>query len=176
MFWVARTTCCPGARSAQVELDDREAREATAEELERVHPAGYLAALDEVEQPGGWLDPDTWIGPGSLRAARLAAGAGCEAVLEVIEKEKTQENCLKLGNYILAGLNKLKGKYQVIGDVRGKGLMIGVEFVKDRGSRVPDGETAEAVATRAIAASARSRSGWIERPSAAVPKTTSGST
>src|SRR5262249_54019476 len=36
-----------------------------------------------------------------------------KAVLEVIEKEKTQENCLKLGNYILAGLNKLKEKHKV---------------------------------------------------------------
>ena len=63
-----------------------------------------------------------------------------KAVLEVIEKEKTQENCLKLGNYILAGLNKLKEKYQVIGDVRGRGLMLGIEFVKDRATKVPGKE------------------------------------
>src|SRR5476649_1157105 len=59
------------------------------------------------------------------------------AVLEVIEQEKTQENCLKLGNYILAGLSKLKEKYKVIGDVRGKGLMLGIEFVKDRATKTP---------------------------------------
>src|ERR1019366_7834321 len=63
-----------------------------------------------------------------------------KAVLEVIEKEKTQENCLKLGNHILAGLNKLKGKYQVIGDVRGRGLMLGIEFVKDRVTKAPGKE------------------------------------
>ena len=60
-----------------------------------------------------------------------------KAVLEVIEKENLQANALKLGNYILAGLNKLKDKHQVIGDVRGKGLMLGIEMVKDRGTKVP---------------------------------------
>jgi len=60
-----------------------------------------------------------------------------KAVLEVIDQEKTQENCLKLGNYILAGLEKLKAKYKVIGDVRGKGLMLGIEFVKDRATKEP---------------------------------------
>src|SRR5712671_4545393 len=55
-----------------------------------------------------------------------------KAVLEVIEKDNLQQNALKLGGYILAGLEKLKSKHQVIGDVRGKGLMLGVEMVKDR--------------------------------------------
>src|SRR5438552_1237253 len=54
------------------------------------------------------------------------------AVLEVIEKEKLQENALKMGNFILEGLRKLQKKYPVIGDVRGKGLMLGVELVNDR--------------------------------------------
>ena len=58
-----------------------------------------------------------------------------QAVLEVIDQEKLQANSLKLGNYILAGLEKLKAKYPVIGDVRGKGLMLGIEFVKDRATK-----------------------------------------
>jgi alanine-glyoxylate transaminase/(R)-3-amino-2-methylpropionate-pyruvate transaminase len=60
-----------------------------------------------------------------------------KAVLEVIEKEKLQENALKLGNHILSGLQKLKSKYELIGDVRGKGLMLGVEMVKDRATKEP---------------------------------------
>ncbi len=63
-----------------------------------------------------------------------------KAVLEVIENEKTQQNCLELGAYILAGLNKLKAKHKVIGDVRGKGLMLGIEFVKDRATKTPGKE------------------------------------
>jgi alanine-glyoxylate transaminase/(R)-3-amino-2-methylpropionate-pyruvate transaminase len=59
------------------------------------------------------------------------------AVLDVIEREKLQENSLKIGNKILAGLNQLKEKYQLIGDVRGKGLLLGIELVKDRQSKEP---------------------------------------
>lgn len=60
-----------------------------------------------------------------------------KAVLEVIEKENLQANCTKLGSAMMAGLNKLKEKHQIIGDVRGRGLMIGIELVKDRATRAP---------------------------------------
>jgi alanine-glyoxylate transaminase/(R)-3-amino-2-methylpropionate-pyruvate transaminase len=60
-----------------------------------------------------------------------------KAVLEVIDREKLQQNSLKLGQKILAGLNKLKEKHNLIGDVRGKGLMLGIELVKDRQSKEP---------------------------------------
>jgi alanine-glyoxylate transaminase/(R)-3-amino-2-methylpropionate-pyruvate transaminase len=60
-----------------------------------------------------------------------------KAVLEVIERENLQANSLKLGNHILAGLEKLKAKHNLIGDVRGKGLMLGLELVKDRATKEP---------------------------------------
>ncbi|MSU56992.1 MAG: aminotransferase class III-fold pyridoxal phosphate-dependent enzyme [Pedosphaera sp.] len=60
-----------------------------------------------------------------------------KAVLEVIENEKLQENSLKQGARIRDGLEKLKAKYPIIGDVRGKGLMIGVEMVKDHKTKEP---------------------------------------
>ena len=60
-----------------------------------------------------------------------------KAVLEVIENEKLQENSLKMGARIKDGLEKLKAKYKIIGDVRGKGLMLGVEMVKDRTTKEP---------------------------------------
>jgi alanine-glyoxylate transaminase / (R)-3-amino-2-methylpropionate-pyruvate transaminase len=63
-----------------------------------------------------------------------------KAVLEVIERENLQTNSLKLGGHILAGLEKLKAKHKVIGDVRGKGLMLGIEFVKDRTTKQPGKE------------------------------------
>jgi alanine-glyoxylate transaminase/(R)-3-amino-2-methylpropionate-pyruvate transaminase len=71
------------------------------------------------------------------------------AVLEVIDQEKTQANCLELGAYILAGLEKLKAKYVVIGDVRGKGLMLGIEFVKDRATKEPGKEACAQVVENA---------------------------
>jgi alanine-glyoxylate transaminase / (R)-3-amino-2-methylpropionate-pyruvate transaminase len=60
-----------------------------------------------------------------------------KAVLEVIEKENLQANSQKIGNYIFAGLEKLKAKHNLIGDVRGKGLMLGIELVKDRTTKEP---------------------------------------
>ncbi len=63
-----------------------------------------------------------------------------KAVLEVIERENLQANALHLGGYILAGLEKLKARHKVIGDVRGKGLMLGIEFVKDRATKQPGKE------------------------------------
>lgn len=59
------------------------------------------------------------------------------AVLDVIDRERLQANSLKLGNRILDGLNKLKEKHNIIGDVRGKGLLLGIELVKDRQSKEP---------------------------------------
>jgi len=60
-----------------------------------------------------------------------------KAVLEIIDQEKLQQNSLKIGNRILKGLNELKEKHNLIGDVRGKGLMLGIELVKDRKTKEP---------------------------------------
>lgn len=62
------------------------------------------------------------------------------ATLNVMEKEANPEHCAKIGNLLRAGLEKLQEKYSVIGDVRGKGLMQGLELVKDRTSKEPSTE------------------------------------
>src|SRR6478672_3768151 len=59
------------------------------------------------------------------------------AVLDVIDREKLQKNALAMGNHLLGGLNKLKEKHNLIGDVRGKGLLLGIELVKDRATKEP---------------------------------------
>ncbi|MBV8557929.1 MAG: histone deacetylase [Planctomycetaceae bacterium] len=70
-------------------------REATNEELTRVHSAGYLAQLLEFERTGGGLaEADTWVGPGSLQAARVAAGAAIEAVSHVLGGTHRRAMCL----------------------------------------------------------------------------------
>lgn len=76
------------------------------------------------------------------------ASAIGKAVLEVIEKENLQANALELGNHLLVGLNKLKEKHKIIGDVRGKGLLLGIEMVKDRATKEPaSAECAQVVET-----------------------------
>jgi alanine-glyoxylate transaminase/(R)-3-amino-2-methylpropionate-pyruvate transaminase len=62
-----------------------------------------------------------------------------KAVLEVIDEENLQQNSLELGAYILDGLAKLQAKHAIIGDIRGKGLMLAVELVKDRATKEPAG-------------------------------------
>jgi 4-aminobutyrate aminotransferase-like enzyme len=64
------------------------------------------------------------------------------AVLEVIQNEGLQQHAFELGRYFLAGLFALKEKYPLIGDVRGTGFFIGVEFVLDRDTLLPAPEAA----------------------------------
>ena len=52
--------------------------------------------------------------------------------MKVIEEEELQENAFEVGNYLLERLSALKPKHNIIGDVRGNGLFVGVELVKDR--------------------------------------------
>lgn len=59
------------------------------------------------------------------------------AVMDVIEEEGLQENSRVVGSYLKKGFEKLKSKYSIIGDVRGKGLMLGVELVRNRASKDP---------------------------------------
>jgi len=59
------------------------------------------------------------------------------ATIEFIEQEKLLENSHAVGGYFRGKLEELQQKYPVIGDVRGKGLMLGLELVKDRRSKEP---------------------------------------
>jgi 4-aminobutyrate aminotransferase len=78
----------------------------------------------------------------------VACAAGV-AVLETIREENLVANARLRGAELSGGLRELMADAPGIGDVRGPGLMIGVEFVKDRASREPDGAASEAVAARA---------------------------
>jgi 4-aminobutyrate aminotransferase-like enzyme len=66
----------------------------------------------------------------------LAAAAGLGAV-EIILEEKLVENSARVGKLMLDALKQLQEKYRFIGDVRGRGLMIGVEMVADRTTKEP---------------------------------------
>ncbi|XP_058851647.1 alanine--glyoxylate aminotransferase 2, mitochondrial isoform X1 [Acipenser ruthenus] len=56
---------------------------------------------------------------------------------ETIEEDGLQQNSTQVGTYLLTELAKLRDKFGIIGDIRGKGLLIGVEMVKDKVSREP---------------------------------------
>jgi len=59
------------------------------------------------------------------------------AVLDVIEQEGLQENARIVGEYLTSGLQALAEKHTAIGDIRGTGLFIAVELIKDKESREP---------------------------------------
>jgi len=59
------------------------------------------------------------------------------AVLDIIQEENLTEAAKAKGEYLKSRLMSLAGEYEIIGDVRGRGLLIGVEFVRDRITKEP---------------------------------------
>jgi len=77
----------------------------------------------------------------------VACAAGL-AVLDVVEEEGLQEHARRLGDRLLAGLRDLQSRHALVGDVRGRGLFLGAELVRDRETLEPAGEEAGHVADR----------------------------
>ena len=74
------------------------------------------------------------------------ACAAALAVLDVLEDEQLQARALDVGGYLREQLGELALQHEAIGDVRGHGLLLGVELVRDRETREPDAETTDRVA------------------------------
>ena len=60
-----------------------------------------------------------------------------KAVIDVIEEQNLRQNCVETGNYLRENLENLQKKHEIIGDVRGMGLMQAVELVEDRQTKTP---------------------------------------
>lgn len=71
--------------------------------------------------------------------------------LQIIERDGLVENAARVGAHALARLHELKQRHRFIGDVRGRGLLLGIELVAEPGSRTPASERAERVLYRALA-------------------------
>jgi 4-aminobutyrate aminotransferase len=106
---------------------------------------------------GGGLPISAAVGPKEImnRATAFAmqtthgnpiAASAALAVLRTIRSDRLVEHASRVGRRLLDGLDSLKQKHALIGDVRGRGLAIGVELVADRASRTPAKmQTAKAV-------------------------------
>lgn len=85
--------------------------------------------------------------PGAHSTTFGGSPVSCVAALETIKllRDILMENACKVGNYIMAELKKIQKRHYSIGDVRGKGLMIGIEFVRDKKTKEPAPEISDEV-------------------------------
>jgi 4-aminobutyrate aminotransferase len=79
------------------------------------------------------------------------SAAAALATLEVIEREQLVDNAARVGAYALQRLHDMKRRHPLIGDVRGRGLLIGIELVAERDRKVPAADAAERVLYAALA-------------------------
>jgi 4-aminobutyrate aminotransferase len=80
------------------------------------------------------------------------AAAAALATLAVIEREGLVDNAARVGAQALERLHDLKRRHRIVGDVRGRGLLLGLELVGDRAAKAPAGDAAERVLYRALSA------------------------
>jgi len=83
------------------------------------------------------------------RADPLPAAVGLK-VIEIILRDRLAERAAQLGERLKAGLLVLQQRYDCIGDVRGRGLLLGLDLVKDRRTRAPDPDLAQRVARECL--------------------------
>jgi 4-aminobutyrate aminotransferase len=102
----------------------------TAKSLGGGLPIGAIVFRKELDYPYKGPHSNTFGG-------NLVSVAAAQAVLTVIEKEHLLENARTQGAYLVKRLQELQRKYDVIGDVRGLGLMVATEFVEDPTSKTP---------------------------------------
>ncbi len=105
-------------------------------------PVGLTIAAPEVADAFQGMTISTFGG-------NPVSSVAASATIEVIEEDGLLENCDRVGQYLRGKLEELQQKYALIGDVRGMGLMLGVELVKDRGTKEPAPEATNRIMDRA---------------------------
>ncbi|MHA1766720.1 MAG: aspartate aminotransferase family protein [Promethearchaeota archaeon] len=107
------------------------------------YPLGVTIANPKIKLLSEAEEHSTYSSSPVLMAASLVA-------IEILQKEKIPENAAKQGAKITKFLSELKEKYPQIGDVRGPGLFIGVEFIEDPKTRVPNNELVEKIIEKGL--------------------------
>ncbi len=90
-------------------------------------------------------------GLGGTYGGNPVAAAAALAVLDQIEREGLLERSRKLGEHVMTRLREMQAKHEMIGDVRGRGMMTAIELVKDRAAKEPiDGPTGSGIVRRCL--------------------------
>jgi len=97
------------------------------------HPVGAVITTPEIAASFGATGVEYF----NTYGGNPVSCAIASAVLDVIENEKLMEHAVNIGNILVNGAKKLAEKYQIIGDVRGRGMFFGIDLVKDRKTREP---------------------------------------
>jgi 4-aminobutyrate aminotransferase-like enzyme len=102
-------------------------------------PVSGLISTDEISNAKPWANPSG--SSSSYGGNPLVSAAGATA-LRIIEEENLVENSRKMGEYFLKKLMPMLDKYPFVGDVRGAGLFLAVELVKDKNTKEKLSKTA----------------------------------
>lgn len=102
-------------------------------------PLSAITAREEIMQ----AVPKGTIG-GTFCGNPLACAAALK-VIEIMQRDKLADRSLEIGKAVTERYNNMKEKYDCIGDVRGLGAMIGIEFVKNKATREPDAALTSAI-------------------------------
>ncbi len=113
----------------------------TAKALASGLPIGAAVARQELMDWEGGSHANTFGGNPVACAAALQ-------VIDIIKEEKLMENATHQGTYLMKRLKEMQQQYPIMGDVRGKGLMIGVEFVKDPETKEPAPQEVEDITNK----------------------------
>jgi 4-aminobutyrate aminotransferase/(S)-3-amino-2-methylpropionate transaminase len=97
-------------------------------------PVSGLASTETITAAKPWGAPS---GSSSSYGGNPMAGAAILASVSVIEEENLVANAERVGRFMLARFREMQERFPFIGDVRGKGLLIGVELVRDRKTKEP---------------------------------------
>lgn len=97
-------------------------------------PLSGVISTDELTSKPPFSNPS---GSSSSYGGNPLASAAGLASLEIILAEKLAENADRIGRVMLARLEQMKEKHRFVGDVRGRGLLLGIEMVEDRATRKP---------------------------------------
>ncbi len=100
-------------------------------------PVAAMATTREIFQRAVGTLERSYVHQSTYGRNRLSMAAGVAAI-RIIERDGLVENAARMGAYLTDGLNELRDRYEMVGDVRGTGLMLGIELVAphDRRARL----------------------------------------